>query len=432
MWIVVQRRPWGLKQALFAEHVLICERWLEVFASSHVLVVAIDLIYKGRWNCNTSLICWTWTDKLLVFTVRISCLLTRNRIFVIGVLWIVSLLFALLKFWKRYKFHRCYLLFLPMADMCCTWIIHSTRNIFEISCVTLSWSMIILMGEIHLVDRLVRFGKFVWSIFSLLRKMQPLLGLGIGILVREKAFANLWLFYLTVLTHTTLNRFQVRELLRGKTSIEFFHACSLLHDCLLFVALRLNLSLWVFHHVIHRLLNAKMLVLNRHTVLIFCQQALLVWYLHFTQWIAFNSELRAQIIRYNHLNILVALELVLLHKVVLIDWHTDSTWLLWSSVLVASRVLLLKLVYLAWVLLKGNAITLDDLTSTGTLTLMIVMMESSCETCILALWQWLDMIMDLYAILTSLIDRSCKYRSLFNSSMWIMPLGCYCTSLKSK
>jgi hypothetical protein len=159
MWIVVQRRPWGLKQALFAEHVLICERWLEVFPSSHVLVVvAIDLIYKGRWDCDTSLICWTWADKLLVFTIRISCLLTRNRIFVIGVLWIVSLLFALLKFWKRYKFHWCRLLFLSMADMCCTWIIRSTRNIFEISCVTLSWSMIILMGEIHLVDRLVRFG----------------------------------------------------------------------------------------------------------------------------------------------------------------------------------------------------------------------------------------------------------------------------------
>ena len=83
----------------------------------------------------------------------------------------------------------------------------------------------------------------------------------------------------------------------------------------------------------------------------------------------------------------MTLELVLLHKVVLIDWHTDSTWLLWSSVLDASRVLLLKLVYLTWVLLKGNAVTLDDLTSTGALTLMIVMMESSCETCVLALWQ---------------------------------------------
>ena len=117
----------------------------------------------------------------------------------------------------------------------------------------------------------------------MLRKMQPLLGLGVSILVREKAFTNLRLFYLTVLTHTTLNRFQVRELLRSKTSIEFFHACSLLHDCLLFVALSLNLSLWVFHHVIHRLLNAKMLVLNRYTVLLLCQQALLVWYLHLTQ-----------------------------------------------------------------------------------------------------------------------------------------------------
>lgn len=262
--------------------------------------------------------------------------------------------------------------------------------------------------------------------------MQPLLGLGVCILVGYKAFTNLRLFYLTVLTHATLNRFQVRELLRGKTSIEFFHACSLLHDCLLFVALSLDLSLWVFHHVIHRLLNAKMLVLNRYTVLLLSQQALLVWYLHLTQWIALNSELWAQIIRYNHLNILVALELVLLHIVVLIDWHTDSTWLLWSSVLDASCVLLLKLVYLAWVLLKGNAVTLDDLTSTGALTLMIVMMESSCETCVLALWQWLDMIVDLYAILTSLIHRSCKYRSLFNSSMWVMPLGCYCISLKSK
>ena len=49
--------------------------------------------------------------------------------------------------------------------------------------------------------------------------------------------------------------------------------------------------------------------------------------------------------------------------------------------------LLLKLVYLAWVLLEGNAVALDDLTSTGTFTLMIVMMESSCETCVLALWQ---------------------------------------------
>ena len=83
----------------------------------------------------------------------------------------------------------------------------------------------------------------------------------------------------------------------------------------------------------------------------------------------------------------MAFELVLLHKVVLIDLHTDSTWLLWSSFLDASRVLLLELVYLAWVLLKGDAVTLDDLTSTGTLTLMIVMMESSCETCVLALWQ---------------------------------------------
>ena len=83
----------------------------------------------------------------------------------------------------------------------------------------------------------------------------------------------------------------------------------------------------------------------------------------------------------------MALELVLLHKVVLIDWHTDSTWLLWSSFFDASRVLLLKLVYFAWILLKGDAVTLDDLTSTGTLTLMIVMMESSCKTCVLALWQ---------------------------------------------
>ena len=97
--------------------------------------------------------------------------------------------------------------------------------------------MIILMGEIHLVDRLVRFGQFIWRIFSLLRKMQPLLGMRIGIFVREKAFTNLGLFHLTILTHTALNRFQIRELLRGETSIEFFHACSLLHDCLLFVAL---------------------------------------------------------------------------------------------------------------------------------------------------------------------------------------------------
>ena len=159
MWIIMQRRPWCFKQALFAKHVLICERWLEVFPRGHVLViVAIDLFHKGRWNCNTSLIYWSLADKLLVFTVRISCLLNRNCIFVVGALRIVSPLVALLKFWKRYKFHWCYLLLLPMASLCYTWIICSTRNILEISCVTLSWSVIILMGEIHLVDRLVWFG----------------------------------------------------------------------------------------------------------------------------------------------------------------------------------------------------------------------------------------------------------------------------------
>ena len=272
MWIVVQRWPWCLKQALFAEHVLICERWLEVFSRSNILVIiAIDLFYKGRWNCNTSLIYWSLADKLLVFTVRISCLLIWNRVLVVSALWIVRPLIALLKFWKRYKFHWCYLLLLPMADLCCTWIICPTRNIFKIRCVTLSWSMIILMGKIHLVDRLVWLSQFIWRIFSLLRKMQPLLGMRIGILVREKAFTNLWLFHLTILTHTALDRFQIGELLRGKTSIEFFHACSLLHDCLLFVALWLDLSLWVFHHVINRLLNTKVLVLNRYTLLLLCQ-----------------------------------------------------------------------------------------------------------------------------------------------------------------
>ena len=114
----------------------------------------------------------------------------------------------------------------------------------------------------------------------MLRKMQPLLGLRIGILVREKAFTNLRLFHLTILTHTALYSFQIRELLWGKASIKFFHAGSLLHDCLLFVALCFHLSLWVFHHVINRLLHAKMLVLNRYSVLLLCQQALLVWYLH--------------------------------------------------------------------------------------------------------------------------------------------------------
>ena len=128
----------------------------------------------------------------------------------------------------------------------------------------------------------------------------------------------------------------------------------------------------------------------------------------------------------------MTLELVLLHIVVLIHWHVDGTWFLWSCLFIASRMLLLlKLVYLAWVLLKGNAVTLDNLTSTGTFTLVIVMMESSCETSVLALWQRLDMIMDLNAILTSLIHRGCKYRSFFSSSVWIMPLGCYYIRLKS-
>ena len=79
--------------------------------------------------------------------------------------------------------------------------------------------------------------------------------------------------------------------------------------------------------------------------------------------------------------------LALLHKVVLIHWHVDSTGFLWSCLLIASCVLLLKLVNLARVLLKGNTVTLYDLTSTRTFTLMIVMMEGSCETGVLALWQ---------------------------------------------
>ena len=83
----------------------------------------------------------------------------------------------------------------------------------------------------------------------------------------------------------------------------------------------------------------------------------------------------------------MTLELVRLHKVVLIHWHVDGTWLLWSCFLITSGMLLLKLVYLAWVLLEGNAVTLYDLTSTRTLTLMIVMMESPSETGVLTLWQ---------------------------------------------
>ena len=60
------------------------------------------------------------------------------------------------------------------------------------------------------------------------------------------------------------------------------------------------------------------------------------------------------------------------------------------------------------------------------------MVERSCKTIILAVRQWVDVIVNLQTILATLIYRSCKNWSFFYSATWVLTLGCYCIRLKSK
>ena len=174
MRIIMQWRPRSLKEAFFTKHILVCHGRLEIFSHSNILIVIrpYSMLSKCRRSCYTSLISLGNIYKFLVLTVRISLRLIRAIAFVyVSALWIFWSLIALWKFWKWYKFWMNYLLLLSMTMNSHSWMIGSVWNLLEITCVTLSWPMIILVSEVHFVDRSVRLCKFMSRFFSLLWKM---------------------------------------------------------------------------------------------------------------------------------------------------------------------------------------------------------------------------------------------------------------------
>ena len=188
-------------------------------------------------------------------------------------------------------------------------MMRSVRDLLELRIVALSGSMVILMGEIHLIHWLVGLWHFLSRLFPLLREMQSLLRLRIWVSLRQKTITNLGLLHFAVLTHAALDGFQVGQFLRREPSIQLLHACSLLHHCCLLVALGLDLGLWILHHAIDRLLGAELrilyayaafeLILLNDTVWLLCEKTLLVLDLNFAHRIAFNSKQSRIVIRYD-------------------------------------------------------------------------------------------------------------------------------------